>query len=102
MDEGLTHETLPVSIASQGLTHLVLISLSGYLNTHIHSVSALREQEMQCACSEHIQIQPQVKDKQETYAKVKLCLLKMFSDAVTCHKHQPNANTEISLLSLSV
>lgn len=50
MDEGFSYKTLVVSVPSQGLAHLVLISLSGYLNTH--SRSALSErQEMQWAYS---------------------------------------------------
>ncbi len=43
MDEGLSYETLTVSVPSQGLAHLVLISLSSYLN--IHSRSALSERQ---------------------------------------------------------
>lgn len=36
MDEGLLYKALTVSVPSQGLTHLVLICLSGYLITHTH------------------------------------------------------------------
>lgn len=46
MDEGLSNEALSVSVASQGLTHLGLISLSSYLNIHSGSAASHR-QEMQ-------------------------------------------------------
>lgn len=62
MDEGLSYETLTVSVPSQGLAHLVLISLSGYLNIHSRSVLSER-QEMWREYSVHIQTELQVKDK---------------------------------------
>lgn len=55
MDEGLSYETLPVSVPSQGLTHLVLISLSGYLNIH-GKYSGHIQEGMQKGASRQIQM----------------------------------------------
>lgn len=37
MDEGLLYKALTVLVPSQGLAHLVLICLSGYLITRTHT-----------------------------------------------------------------
>lgn len=79
MDEGLPNETLPLSVPSESLPELVLISFSGYLSTHSRSAE---RQEVQCSYSQGIQTVPHVKNKPDVYTWVKFLLMGLsdFSD----------------------
>ena len=63
MDEGLPYETLPLPVPSECLAHLVLISLSSYLNTHTADQQDSERQEIQWAYSVSIQTEPHIEDK---------------------------------------
>lgn len=96
MDECPSEETLPVLVPSQGLTQLVLISFSSYLNTHRRSALPVR-QEMQWAYSVNLQNRALSHSQIRNVCKL-VCLFRTFSNVLMSRKKVARFKTSARLL----